>query len=340
MYRIPVVIISGFLGSGKTTLLLRMLQEASSLGLRPGILMNELGKQDVDGVLLEEQTGLPVQKLLDGCVCCGKIEELSGSLSELLNEQPDLILMELTGVANPDEIIKLLNSAPFLHKLQLKHVITVLDAERTLEYNSRFASDKQLIHTLRQQMKSASMVLVNKTDLAPSSTLSKLAALIAKHNPQAEVIYTQHSQLNANLLFEKLPPPSNADSAPRVSSSLSAASTSGQRLTVERRPLSGLEKEPAEASFGGLGTLTLSCSSTSVTREQIEAFLEHCADGLVRAKGYLTIKDHGTELVQHAGGRTNWESSSYPGSSYLVLIGADLDEPRLTEAWNHLYSEA
>ncbi|MBW7459833.1 GTP-binding protein, partial [Paenibacillus sepulcri] len=77
---IPVMILSGFLGSGKTTLLLRLLEEARIRGIRPGILMNELGKQDVDGNILSEQLGVQVEKLLDGCVCCSKKEELAGSL--------------------------------------------------------------------------------------------------------------------------------------------------------------------------------------------------------------------------------------------------------------------
>ena len=64
MLRIPVLVLSGFLGSGKTTLLIRLLEEASLRGLKPGILMNELGKQDVDGMILDEHSSASLEKLL------------------------------------------------------------------------------------------------------------------------------------------------------------------------------------------------------------------------------------------------------------------------------------
>lgn len=71
--KIPVIVLIGFLGSGKTTLLLRLIEEAKRLGLEPGILMNELGKYDVDGHIISDfNPGIAVEKLLDGCICCSK----------------------------------------------------------------------------------------------------------------------------------------------------------------------------------------------------------------------------------------------------------------------------
>lgn len=69
----PVIIISGFLGSGKTTLLLELIKTLHGRNLGPAILMNELGKADVDGRILSEAVqGLPLEKLFDGCICCSK----------------------------------------------------------------------------------------------------------------------------------------------------------------------------------------------------------------------------------------------------------------------------
>lgn len=104
--KIPVIILSGFLGSGKTTLLLSLLKESKRRGLNPGVIMNELGAKDVDGYILQESTGTSVEKLLDGCICCSRKEELPRSLTALLVRRPDIIYIELTGVADPDEIAK------------------------------------------------------------------------------------------------------------------------------------------------------------------------------------------------------------------------------------------
>lgn len=56
--KIPVVVLSGFLGSGKTTLLVKLLEEAAARGLKPGVLMNELGKRDIDGELVARSSSI------------------------------------------------------------------------------------------------------------------------------------------------------------------------------------------------------------------------------------------------------------------------------------------
>jgi G3E family GTPase len=55
----PVYVIGGFLGSGKTTLLKRLLRRELKRGVRPGVLMNEFGETDVDGVRLTIAISLP-----------------------------------------------------------------------------------------------------------------------------------------------------------------------------------------------------------------------------------------------------------------------------------------
>ena len=164
--KIPVIILSGFLGSGKTTLLLSMLKESKGRGVQSGVLMNELGKRDVDGYIVQEHMGTSVEKLLDGCVCCSRKEELLDSLLVLINRRPDVIYIELTGVADPEEIEKTLLEASLREKLVLHYTVTMLDAENTLEYNSRLSADKQLIRTMRKQVTTADLIVINKSDLS------------------------------------------------------------------------------------------------------------------------------------------------------------------------------
>lgn len=65
---VPVYILSGFLGSGKTTLLQRLLEHWKDQGLRPAVVMNELGEVNLDGLLVEQT--VPMAELLGGCICC------------------------------------------------------------------------------------------------------------------------------------------------------------------------------------------------------------------------------------------------------------------------------
>jgi G3E family GTPase len=163
--KVPVIVLSGFLGSGKTTLLLRLIEESGKRHLQPGILMNELGKHDVDGqILLNFSPELSLEKLLDGCICCSKKSEVADSLSNLLRKKPDVIFIELTGVANPEEIADCLTEPQLLNKMYLKQIITILDAENILDYNSIFSTDTNLRHTLRRQMEVADVLIINKVD--------------------------------------------------------------------------------------------------------------------------------------------------------------------------------
>ncbi len=183
MNKVPVILISGFLGSGKTTLLLRLLAHTRQIPLRPAVLMNEMGEYDVDGAIIsEEMPDVSVEGLLEGCICCSKRSELAGALHTLLSQEPDLIFMETTGVANPEQVLEELRSPLLADRLYLAHSISVVDAELFHEYNSRFTADKELVRTLHGQLRTADFIVVNKTDAASAREVTKVVKSIRKLN--------------------------------------------------------------------------------------------------------------------------------------------------------------
>lgn len=200
--KIPVVIIGGFLGSGKTTLLIRLLKQSLELGLQPGILMNELGKQDVDGYLLEEHAGLPVNRLLDGCVCCSRKEEVDGCLADLLTQKPDVLFIEPTGVADPGELAEVIRAPRWRNRLELLHILTVLDAEHALDYASLFSADRHLVRTLGSQLAVSDWVVINKTDLCGPDRLGKTQAMVRRRNPDAQVVLTVRGEFDSSPLLD------------------------------------------------------------------------------------------------------------------------------------------
>ncbi|OPA73036.1 hypothetical protein BVG16_30680 [Paenibacillus selenitireducens] len=184
--------------------LLRLMEEVQQRGLKPGVLMNELGKQDVDGHLLEGYSKGALQKLLDGCVCCSKKSELAGSLKLRYDQKPDIILIELTGVANPEEITDALSEPNLVRSLDVKQIITVLDAEHTLDYNSIFASDRQLVHTLRRQIEVTHLIVLNKIDLAEENQLLKIEKMIRKQNERAQIVRTMQSRIDVGPIMDSM----------------------------------------------------------------------------------------------------------------------------------------
>ncbi|WP_246067552.1 CobW family GTP-binding protein [Paenibacillus koleovorans] len=336
MNAIPVLILSGFLGSGKTTLLLRLVHEARSRGLQPAILMNELGKRDIDGHLLQQELqGMSIEKLLDGCVCCDKKSEVAGSLEQLALRSPDLIFIELTGVANPEEIVDCLTEPALLSKVRLKHIVTVLDAEWTLEYNSIFSTDRQLVDTLRGQIAVADLLLVNKMDLVPPSRLTKIEKAVRKHNETAPMHYTTQSQIDPELLLHGIA----HREAVAVNNRASAFSVIRPQQQQRQQPLHPSDSISASAytrSYSRLVTMTLPVTGL-LSAKSVEKFLKSIGTGLLRAKGYLRIQQEASvQLLQMAGGRFNWQTTAYTGDHYLVLIGLELSEAQIRDMWQRL----
>ncbi|MFC3747838.1 CobW family GTP-binding protein [Paenibacillus sp. GCM10012306] len=339
--KIPVIILSGFLGSGKTTLLLSLLQESKQRGLNPGIVMNELGQRDVDGYILQEHTGMTVEKLLDGCICCSRKEELGESLQLLLARRPDAIFIELTGVANPEEIAHTLLETPLRDRLTLHYTATVLDAENTLEYNSRLSADRQLVRTLRQQIVAADLIIVNKSDLVEQETLWKIEKAVRKQNTEADIVYTHYSKINLAPLLAGITPREPRTPAPqRAPQTFKSASMT--RVLPDTGGTALKEHDTAqESSYSQVAALTLTYpqgTPVQLARKQFEAFFRECGDSLLRAKGHVILSDdEPVQLVQYAGMRTTWEASSYPGLPYVVCIGLNLNESLLTERWSALF---
>ncbi|QJC51965.1 GTP-binding protein [Paenibacillus albicereus] len=365
---VPVYLLSGFLGSGKTTLLLRLLEECARRGLSAALLMNELGRIDVDGSLVSEKLRLPVRKLLDGCVCCTKRSELESSLASLARTEPDVLFVELTGVADPAELRELLQAGGPLAAagLELAAVVTVVDAGTFAEYNSRFSADRELVRTLRSQIASADLVLLNKADTIAEAGRLSVRRAVRKQNATAAVLETERCRIDAASLLHGVHPRSGAPglapapaaapssvaggavsaaelgatSASRLIRSAGAPPAGGGSGSAPSGTLKALRTAaPASAdSFSGgtLRSLTLSApAGRQPERAEVERFLQELGGGLVRAKGYWRDGAE-TLLLQHAGGRTEWEQASYPGQPYLVLIGEGLDEGSLRERWASL----
>lgn len=337
----PVIILSGFLGSGKTTLLLELIKQAYGRQLKPAILMNELGKADVDGRILAEATkDVPLEKLFDGCICCSKKSEITGSLEGLLALAPDVIIVELTGVANPEEVVDAMAEPELLDKVRLHRIVTVIDGENALDYNSIFASDKQLVHTLRRQMSVADLILLNKTDLISPAQLTKVTQIIRKHNDTASIYNTVQAKIEGDFILGGLLP---LKLSARSTSRLKVVSAAHQHQHHHSTPgaahRQGKEQDHQDnASFSRIQSIYLPViHSTAFSLRELGKFLKAQGSQVLRAKGYLPVSgSRDATLIQYAGKQLRYESSTYRGPHYLVVIGYELDEQKLLAQWTAL----
>ncbi len=195
---IPVYILSGFLGSGKTTLLVKLIEYWKQKGLRPAVVMNELGEVNLDGQIVDEE--VPMTEMLGGCICCTVRGDLGLQLADLVQEEsPDVIVIEATGAANPMEILDAVTETSLYMRLELKSLITVVDAAHL---SGLYQEQKgKTFKLMQEQIRCASVLLLNKTDRVQEQQLQDLEELLNKWNGFAPVIPTVKCEVSIEQLL-------------------------------------------------------------------------------------------------------------------------------------------
>lgn len=190
-----LLIISGFLGSGKTSILMPFVKQLTSKGKIVAIIENEIGEKGVDDLYLREH-GLYVKEIYHGCICCNLRTDLISSLLELERDyQPDVIVMEPTGVADPNLIMSSISGYP--GKLESTTMVSVVDAERFEDI-----LDLKIPLTI-DGMKCADLIALNKIDLITSENLATLNSQIKSINPDSPVRnVSAHDEKLLESLFE------------------------------------------------------------------------------------------------------------------------------------------
>ncbi len=186
--RIPVTIITGFLGSGKTTLLNNLIKKYPQKNF--AIIENEIGEIGIDGDLV---MGLDdsVFELANGCICCSLNNDFQKTLLDLLNGSNEVnhLLIETTGIADPDTIIQPFFSSPVIRiNFVLDSVIGLADAK-----NLESSLDEH--PEVRKQLSLSDIVLLNKTDMVDEGYAEALIGMMKDMNPTSRVFPVAYSDI-------------------------------------------------------------------------------------------------------------------------------------------------
>ena len=178
--RVPITFVGGYLGAGKTTIINEVLAEAD----RPiAVIVNDAGAINIDAALIRKRHGDTVE-LTDGCVCCTSIDGFGAAFDQIRSrpEPPDHVIVELSGVAEPVNVIPWGSSAGFL----LDGVVVVAAVDQLLDDSM----PTWIRLHLDTQLAAADLVLLTKTDLvdddavgAARAKLDRLAPSAPEHRP-------------------------------------------------------------------------------------------------------------------------------------------------------------
>ncbi|MRN54626.1 CobW family GTP-binding protein [Paenibacillus monticola] len=288
---VPVYILSGFLGSGKTTLLQRLLDHWKEQGLRPAVVMNELGEVNLDGLLLEQS--IPMAELLGGCICCSIRGDLSTELATLVKkESPDVVVIEATGAANPLEIVDGVTETSLYQRVELKSLITVVDAAHLLGlYRAQQGATYRL---MQEQIRCASVLLLNKTDRISPAEAEEITTVLRKWNAYATIMPAVRCEVDTEELLSVAGGVLTEDQMEEDIEDNSAATETTEQAGVDQ------ETGSTHASHDHVMAYT-HYFKRPVNSEEFEQFVKDLPRDVYRAKGIVTFNDTSSRfLFQYA----------------------------------------
>ena len=184
-------LITGFLGSGKTTFLKRFIRLFP--GQRIQLIVNEFGREGVDGALLSD-LGAHLDEIAGGSVFCAcRMDQFEKQLRQSEQLDTDVILVEASGLSDPTGVRKLFDRSGRFPWIDYQGAVCLVDA-------IRFPKLYATARTCVKQLAASDVAVVNKTDLADETQLANVLALVRGQRPDMPIVQTCHGAVAAQLL--------------------------------------------------------------------------------------------------------------------------------------------
>ncbi|MEU6822285.1 CobW family GTP-binding protein [Streptomyces atriruber] len=196
--QIPVVVLAGFLGSGKTTLLNHLLHRSG--GSRIGAIVNDFGSIEIDAMSVAGQLGDSTVSLGNGCLCCAvDASELDEYLERLARPAAgiDVIVIEASGLAEPQELVKMLLASENPH-IVYGGLVEVVDA-------AEFEATRERHPEVDRHLGIADLVVVNKADRVPAEERERVVRAVRGLAGRAAVVAASYGRVDVELFFDRAP---------------------------------------------------------------------------------------------------------------------------------------
>jgi G3E family GTPase len=296
--RPQLIVLTGFLGAGKTSFLQHFIESQTQRSRFVAVIQNEIGEIGLDGKLLNDDYA--VTEIDEGCLCCTLVGNLKKALYRILSRfQPDTVVLETTGLANPlnlmDELVEVAEQVRF------DSVTTVVDCANFWQTLSdyRVAVD---------QIRAADIVLLNKVDLVAADEPAKIRDKVQTLNPRALILVSDHGDIPPALLYGTDPFDTRSD---------------------ERQPGNEPMGPPSHPTHGadGLNSCKIFFQQPVNHQRMVEALNQSMPHTVFRVKGIVDLENSEMpKLVQYVGGRYEFSEFTNPNVSerFLIFIGQDL----------------
>ncbi|MEO0338046.1 MAG: GTP-binding protein [Bacteroidota bacterium] len=217
-YRVPVVILNGFLGSGKTTLFRNLLAQSKKKDIPVCAIVNDMSELDVDGELIgiseAVEDNQQILESISSCVLSSNkgIELLDKTLKKLLaNQDPALIIIETSGSCHPLSLVEYFKKQTQVKLTALFALVDTLMLAHDYNYGANLipslqknlAKDKRdTTNLLVEQILFCSHLFLTKTDRIEDSKLPDIAKHVQALNPFVSVHSVRFGRLAIESIFE------------------------------------------------------------------------------------------------------------------------------------------
>ncbi len=309
----------GFLGAGKTTLVRNLLQTADP-EIPTAVIVNEFGAVGVDGDIIKGKS-IDTIELVSGCICCTLRGSLLSAIEELINENgAKRIIVEATGVADPDDMLDDFEEPEVRDLFDVAPVVTVVDA-------SNFEKIRTMLGEFYEsQVINSDIVILNKVDVTQDETLKSVTRQVRQLNDVAEVRFADHCDIESSLIFSNLSSQLIADHAD---------SSPGNGHDHAHHHSHDHSHEHAHEIMDSLVLQPHSEFSEPEFRNTCDSL----PDRIWRMKGYMLL-DGKPVLIQYATGNLQIEESETRDHYRLVVIGEDLDARLLETKFGRIIAAA
>lgn len=291
-------LVTGFLGAGKTTLMKRLITAFSDSKI--AVVVNEFGSQGIDGDLLSRE-GVRVDEISNGSIFCVCRSDLFVDvLVRALGTDADTVLVETSGLSDPTGMDKILAVVEQVACDRYDFCGTIALADAT-----RFLKLLKTAISVKQQILSAGLILINKTDLADAARIAEIREAVAKINPAAIVRETVYAVIEPEWLDELRE---------------NKISTKG---IISLNPV-GTQKFLVEIPAG---------ASEAALREWLSGFLPDA----YRIKGFAEL-DTGWSFIDAAGSLSITRCEPREKSALVILAaGTTPVKPAITDGWRKYF---
>jgi G3E family GTPase len=293
-FKIPLIVVTGFLGAGKTTFIKRLLREFSD-GRRIGIIQNEYASANIDSEELRS-TGkkFEILEINNGSVfCICLLANFIDSLVLFIDEyKPEIIILEASGLSDPIAIAELLQHEKLSGRIYLSGAWCIIDSVNYMKTG-------RMMDRIRRQVMISDWLILNKTDLGGENVKS-IREELSYINSDAEIMEASYCNIDMDFSAQLLNDETVA-------------------LKREDQHSTHIPSDRAEISTVVLKT------SRPISAEGLQLFLSETEKKIIRLKGFVMLNDGSKVKIQSQFGNTSVEEISwYNGPTELIGLGYNI----------------